>query len=254
MAASKRRDDAFERLAAVPDGVRVFAIGDIHGRLDLLDALMEKIVAYHTAARAAAHPIVVCLGDYVDRGPDSKGVISRLIEWREAGLEAVFLKGNHEAMFEAALLTGEEFGRWVGNGGAMTLESYGFGDWRWPAPDSGELTQELREAAMREMPAGHLEFLRDAPLSYTLGDYFFAHAGVRPDVPLEAQEEDDLLWIRGDFLNHAGNFGKVIVHGHTPMRHPEVRPNRIGIDTGAFFTGRLTALVLEGEDHEFLTT
>jgi serine/threonine protein phosphatase 1 len=254
VAASKRRDDGFGTRAAVPNGVRVFAIGDIHGRLDLLNALIAKIEAYQGAARTAACPIVVCLGDYVDRGPDSKGVINRLIEWRETGIETVFLKGNHEAMFEAALLTGEHFGRWLGNGGAMTLDSYGFGEQRWPPQNTSEFELELRLAVMREIPASHVEFLREALLSFSLGDYFFVHAGVRPDIPLEAQEEDDLLWIRGDFLNHTGSFGKVIVHGHTPVRLPGVQPNRIAIDTGAFFTGRLTALMLEGEQREFLTT
>lgn len=249
MVASKGRDGVE---AALPAGVRVFAIGDIHGRLDLLEALFDKIDAYQEAARVTAAPLIVCLGDYVDRGPDSRGVIDFLLERQAGGAEMVFLKGNHEVMFEETLLHGVNTQRWIMNGGGAALESYGFGALAWR--DGGSLPGDTRETILNGMPPEHLEFLRTARLSYELGDYFFAHAGVRPGVPLEEQTEDDLLWIRGEFLEHTGGFSKVVVHGHTPARTPDARTNRIGIDTGAFFTGRLTALVLEGTKRTFLHT
>jgi serine/threonine protein phosphatase 1 len=236
----------FENSASVPPQERVYAVGDIHGRLDLLDRLLEMIAADETA-RPCASTRLIFLGDYIDRGPDSRGVIERLLHGIPGGLTAHFLRGNHEAIMLRCLEGPAMFANWAANGGLATLKSYGVAI--SAASDARILLSQLREA----LPPAHLAFLRGLQTTMEVGDYFFVHAGVRPGVPLAAQTEEDCLFIRDKFLKHRGSFGKIVVHGHTPVAEPEVLANRIGIDTGSFFSGRLTALRLEGTSRAFLT-
>jgi serine/threonine protein phosphatase 1 len=188
----------------------------------------------------------------VDRGPDSRGVVERLIGDLPRGFDAHFLKGNHEAILLDFLAEPWRIDHWLLNGGDATMRSYGV--------DTEQLArlrappEVWRQAFAAALPEAHLRFFKNLQLSVSFGDYLFVHAGVRPDVPLGAQSEDDLIWIRGPFLDHAGPFGKIVVHGHTPGQEPVTRPNRIGIDTGAFFTGRLTALRLQDGTRKFLQT
>ncbi len=233
----------------VPEDTLVYAVGDIHGRLDLLERLHDRIAA-DAAASPAARKTVVYLGDYVDRGADSRGVIDLLLAAPVPGLEAVHLMGNHEALLLGFLDDAGTAGLWFANGGDDTLLSYGVDPRQAPGADDPPV--RLQEAFRRSLPASHLEFLRALRPSFALGDYLFVHAGIRPGVPLDAQDRDDLLWIRDGFLHSDADHGKVVVHGHSATREPEVRANRIGIDTGAVYGGRLTALALHGAERRFL--
>ena len=231
----------------VPTGQRVYAIGDVHGRADLLEALLDRI-DIDVKRRPIAHSIQVFLGDYIDRGPHSRQVIDLLIAQRRRR-KSVFLKGNHELCAAQALKDPSALSEWKRNGGISTLLSYGLTPLgRQDLKSDREVAVAFRDA----MPESHRRFIESLALSFTCGDFFFAHAGVRPGVPLQRQCPQDLLWIREDFLFHEENFGKVIVHGHTPVIQPEIRPNRINIDTGAYATGQLTCLVLEGDQMIFL--
>ncbi|MDX2263745.1 MAG: metallophosphoesterase family protein [Hyphomicrobiales bacterium] len=239
----KRGDkEAQSWTASAPEGERIYAIGDIHGCLAPLAALMAKL-----EADRAAHPGVaarfVFLGDYVDRGQDSAGALDALVGFG-ARHDCVFLKGNHEAMMLRFMDGDDDMEAWLRNGGNETLSSYGVG--------AGAGPSATRAALRRAMPAAHERFLRGLRVSAARGDYFFAHAGVRPGVPLDAQSEADLLWIRGEFLNDERDHGKVVVHGHTPVDAPDLRRNRIGIDTGAVFAGPLTAVALTARDVRFI--
>lgn len=239
--------------AAVPAGKRVYAVGDIHGRADLLDDLMRQIDADLTGCDGVAvRPLLIFLGDYVDRGADSRGVVERLLRLAEGWPDTGFLRGNHEqAMLD--FLDGAESGRqWLRFGGRETLASYGI-DADFSA-DDGAAIAHARQALERALPTAHRMFLRGLGLSVTVGDYFFAHAGIRPGIPLAAQAADDLIWIREPFLSSRRDHGKVVVHGHSIHYQPEQRGNRIGIDTGAFATGRLTCLVLQERQRRFLVT
>jgi serine/threonine protein phosphatase 1 len=229
--------------------VRIYAIGDIHGRLDLLNELLARITS-DIALRPTARPLYVFLGDYIDRGPSSRETIDRLIEHGKAH-ESVFLKGNHELIAIKCLSDRGLFDQWLRLGGLETLVSYGV-----PAETlaNGKQIAELQSAFHSALPQAHFRFFRDLKNSFECGDFFFAHAGVKPNVELSRQKENDLLWIRGEFLTSKDDFGKIVVHGHTPAREIEVGPNRINIDTGAFATGRLSCLVLEGDDLSVIDT
>ncbi len=235
-----------------PAGQRLYAIGDIHGCVDLLCELIDSIIAYDTFRGPAESSTLIFLGDYIDRGPNSRGVIDVLISIASVMPSTVFLKGNHEALLETFLEDGNGFENWAVNGGVETLASYGIS--LASLNENWGNNSRIRALAKAAIPEAHLAFLRNLKLYETFGDYFFVHAGVMPGIPLDRQSEDHLLWIREPFLSHKGDFGKMIVHGHTPIPEPEKRPNRIGIDTGAFFTGKLTAVVLDGENHQFLST
>jgi serine/threonine protein phosphatase 1 len=235
------------RRPSLPAELRIYAIGDIHGRLDLLNELLARISS-DIALRPTARPLYVFLGDYIDRGPSSRETIDRLIE-HGATHESVFLKGNHELIAIKCLSDRGLFDQWLRLGGLETLVSYGV-----PAETLAKQIAELQSAFHSTLPQAHFRFFRDLKNSFECGDFFFAHAGVRPNVELSRQKENDLLWIRGEFLSSKDDFGKIIVHGHTPTREIEVRPNRINIDTGAFATGRLSCLVLEGEDLSVIDT
>lgn len=226
---------------------RLYVIGDIHGRLDLLDRVIAAI--HRDVEEHGPDALTVTLGDYIDRGPASRGVLDRLIE-NPFHTQHIALKGNHEGLLEAFLADPAVGMQWRGLGGIETLHSYGVrvGDIMM-GKNYAEAAQQLREL----LPATHVSFLQSLKTSYGHGKYFLCHAGVRPGVPLGRQREDDLLWIRDEFLNSTMDFGKIVVHGHTPVEQPDVRANRINIDTGAFATGRLTCVVLDQQGHRFLT-
>ena len=231
----------------VPSGTRAYAIGDIHGRADLLDQLLDRIDT-DLLKNPVAQPIEIFLGDYIDRGPNSRTVIDRLIE-RRRGRQTIFLKGNHETFIPAFLKEPTTLLEWRHLGGLETLLSYGIrASLRMEPMEQSGLAAAFEQA----LPENHWLFLNSLPIAFTCGDYFFVHAGVRPGVPLTKQRDEDLLWIRDDFLLYEESFGKIVVHGHSPVREPEIRPNRINIDTGAYATGQLTCLVLEEEKIRFL--
>jgi calcineurin-like phosphoesterase family protein len=235
-------------LPRVPDGRRVYAIGDIHGRLDLLVEI-ERRIADDAAASPAARPLVVYLGDYVDRGSQSREVVERLIERPLPGFERVLLLGNHEESMLQFLVDVQVGPAWLAYGGAATLLSYGI-----RPPDSDRDLVRAQDELRAKLPERHLAFLRRLKLRHVEGDYYFVHAGIRPGIPLDDQRPEDLLWIRDEFLLSPRDFGKIIVHGHTITKTPDIRRNRIGIDTGAFASGTLTSLVLHGDAWSFLQT
>lgn len=239
--------------SAVPEGMRIYAVGDIHGRADLLDELHAMIEADASTARAGCRCTIVYVGDYVDRGPDSKGVIERLIAPdRLPGFDAVYLRGNHEDALLSFLDEATVGPAWFAIGGGATALSYGVGF-------SDQLPGKERFARIQEdlrarIPPEHLRFLAGLRLSYRAGDYFFVHAGVKPGRPLEEQDRTDLLNIRKEFLRSRRYHGAVVVHGHSARPGVEFRANRIGIDTCAYATGHLTCLVLEGTSRRLLKT
>lgn len=228
--------------ATLPPETRVYAIGDVHGCLDRLTRL-HAAIAVDLEIRPVADPLLLHIGDYIDRGPDSAQVIGYLRGPSPVrGARMVNLMGNHEDMLLTAIEAEDDVpaSHWLSNGGRETLAS-------WSLP------HKLPRAAWGErIPAPDLAFLRGLALGHREGGYFFAHAGIRPGVALERQDRRDLMWIREPFLSFKGDFGFVVVHGHTPGRTPVVRPNRIGIDTGAVYGGGLTCAVLETDRLGFL--
>lgn len=236
--------------STVPDGERIYAIGDVHGRLDLLDRLLEQIDD-DEARRGPMQTQLVFLGDLVDRGPDSAGVVDRLRCLPTGDRPARFLLGNHEEVFLSALDGDRRALRaFCRIGGRETVLSYGVSPSDYERMDYDQLAAALSEL----IPATHRAFLASFEDLIVLGDYAFAHAGVRPATALSEQRTADLRWIRTPFLDHRGPLEKVIVHGHTIRAEVEWRPHRIGIDTGAYESGRLSALGLEGADRWVLQT
>jgi serine/threonine protein phosphatase 1 len=235
---------------ALPDGMRVYAVGDIHGRLDLLDDLLAKIDG-DDAVRTPAETTIIFLGDLVDRGPDSAGVVERLRSLAESGRSMRFIAGNHEEVLLDALAGDAKAMRlFCRIGGRETAASYGIAPEEYDRLGFDELSDELD----RIVPDAHRRFLASFEDAIMLGDYLFVHAGVRPDRPLDEQRPSDLRWIREGFLDYRGRLGARIVHGHTIAPEAVFRPHRIGIDTGAYATGRLTALALDGTDQWLLQT
>ena len=235
----------------LPEGRRIYAIGDVHGRLDLLRALIAAIDTEQKDA-GTARPTLVLLGDYVDRGPDSRGVVETLIEGPLPAFERVHLRGNHEDSFLRFLDDIAVGPSWLYYGGAETLASYGIAAAR--DEDDPARLAALQAGFAAALPDSHRAFMRGLESCQAIGGYLFVHAGVRPGVPLAGQSLDDLLWIRGEFLQSAADHGHVVVHGHTIDRKPQIRRNRIGIDTGAFATGVLTCLVLEADRYRLIQT
>jgi serine/threonine protein phosphatase 1 len=226
----------------VPDGIRIYAIGDIHGRADLLDRVLKRIDT-DLATNPVSHAIEVFLGDYVDRGSTSREVLDRLVA-RKRTHRTVFLKGNHEPFMTGFVANPRILADWQRLGGLETLMSYGI----TPSINADTAAQARLAAAFDQaLPESHRRFLRDLKSSFTCGDFFFVHAGIRPGIPLAKQHEEDLLWIRQEFLMCEEDFGKIVVHGHTPVPQLDIRPNRINIDTGAYATGNLTCLMLEND-------
>ena len=230
----------------------VYAIGDVHGCADLLVHLHRAILA-DAARRGRAEAVAVHLGDYVDRGPASRAVLDRLSGDPLPGLQKVYLCGNHDAWMRD-FLTDARAGRgWLVNGGRETLESYGVACWG-SDPSLREL-RRLRSDLLAAMPERHRRFLDTLRLTWSEGAYLFVHAGLRPGVPLARQQPADLTGIRRPFLTSRDRFdGALVVHGHTVVTSPQVHANRIAIDTGAYATGRLTALVIDGDEIAFLQT
>ena len=225
-------------------GYRAYVVGDVHGRLDLLEELLAKIHA-ELQHRPSAKTLLVFVGDLIDRGPSSAQVIERLRTYKRDGIRPVFLLGNHEEVLlrilkgDAQLIT-----KWRWFGGAECLESYGLDSSQFAQLSDEEALALVRQAIPRE----HVEFLESFADSCRFGDYLFVHAGIRPGVELEQQRQSDLRWIREPFLLDDSDHGFVVVHGHTISEEVEARPNRIGIDTGAYRTGVLTALAIEGPE------
>ncbi|MGE3718244.1 MAG: metallophosphoesterase family protein [Bauldia sp.] len=233
----------------MPPGLRVYAFGDLHGRADLAARLAAAIDA-DVAANPIPKTLVIGLGDYIDRGPNSFEVIATLLSIA-VRYRAAFIKGNHEAMLldflQRPLAAGPG---WIDMGGAEFLQSYGVR--AGVRVGRGEELERMRSELAARLPPEHLLFFSRLSLSQIVGDYFFVHAGVRPGVALSEQRERDLLWIRTGFADRDAPFEKIVVHGHTPTKEPFDGRHRINLDTGAYATGRLTCLALEGEARRFL--
>jgi serine/threonine protein phosphatase 1 len=231
-----------------PPGSRAYAIGDVHGRLDLMEDLLERIES-DNRARGAARTWLVFLGDLVDRGPDSRGVIERLACRPPAFARNIFIKGNHEEYF-LGVLEGDDsiVQHWLSYGGTECAESYGVtSGWMLNAAPA-----QIMERLIEEVPPEHVRFLSEMADSFRFGDYLFVHAGIRPGIELDRQSSKDLRWIREGFLDDLSDHGVMVVHGHTIVERPEEHPNRIAIDTGAYRYGALTAIGLEGSDRWFI--
>lgn len=230
----------------------VYAIGDVHGRLDLLQDLVERIRVDRRALPSGTRSQLIFLGDYIDRGPASAGVVDYVIELRDANRDGAVrtLKGNHEDALLTFLRDAKMGPAWSQYGGAETVRSYGV---RAPLQQEDADSWEPVRIALREvMPSSHVSFYEGLETHIVLGDYCFVHAGLRPGVPIAEQTEQDMLSIRNDFLISKRPFEKKVIYGHTPTREPVVEPHRIGIDTGAFATGVLTALKLWDASFEMI--
>ncbi len=230
--------------------MRVYAVGDIHGRLDLLDRLLADI-ATDDSRRDPAETQIIFVGDLIDRGPDSAGVVERLLAFSKGPVASRFLTGNHEEVF-LRVLAGEVKAMrfFLRIGGRATVMSYGFDAQEYASLDFESLTARLIE----RVPEAHVAFLSSFEEMIEIGDYLFVHAGIRPGIGLAAQKTSDLRWIREDFLDCRDDHGKLVIHGHSITEEVDLRPNRIGIDTGAFDSDRLTAIGIEGAERWFLST
>jgi len=235
-----------------PDDVRLYAIGDVHGRLDLLAAMHQRIES-ELEWKPVRDWRVIHLGDYVDRGPESKGVIDFLIEARKRDPRNLMLAGNHDIGFLDFLGNPEPEGLFMRYGGVQTALSYGVSltaDASWFGKT--ETMRRGHQALLEAVPQSHVDFLRSLPFSVTSGDFFFCHAGIRPGIALDKQSPQDMIWIRDIFHDYTGLFPKIVVHGHTPVPEAEVMANRVNVDTLAWQSGMLTALVVDGADKRIL--
>jgi serine/threonine protein phosphatase 1 len=242
-----RAREAPARRPRAPDGMRIYAVGDVHGHLGALERMLAAIAEDATQARRdGCLPLLVFLGDYVDRGADSRGVLDRLSGGALPGVDCRFLLGNHEAVLLDFLDEPANAAEWLDFGGVETLASYGvvasFG-----LRERGRC-EAVRDRFAETLPEIHRAFLEGLEAMIVLGDYVFVHAGIRPGRRLDKQSLDDLLWIREPFLSDTRMHEKVVVHGHTVIDEPELLPNRICVDTGAYATGVLTAIVLQGDE------
>ena len=236
----------------IPAGMLVYAIGDIHGRADLLAELVSKITADSIIRAPDRKSILVFVGDYIDRGLSSKDVIDYLLSDALTPFEPRFLMGNHEKTLLDFLRTGNGGPDWMNFGGAETLISYGVSPPRFPSDPSvwGKIRSDLDQL----IPSSHVRFFETLEIKLVLGDYVFVHAGLLPGVPLGEQKEHDCLWIRSKFTEDPRHFEKIVVHGHTPEADPYRSARRIGIDTGAYITGTLTAARFQENEVTFLQT
>lgn len=244
------RFSAAPNVSKLAAGKRVYAIGDVHGRNDLLCALLAQIQDHAVQTPAREHTLVL-LGDYVDRGPASKAVIDTLLDLDWPGWKFVFLRGNHDQAVLDFLADANFYRAWRSYGAPETLLSYGVMPPRFER--EAEFAKARDDFAAR-IPQAHLEFLQTLQLLHIEDDYLFAHAGIKPGIPIEEQIAEDLLWIRDEFLNCRRDLPKKVVHGHTPTEKPVIAKNRIGIDTGAHATHCLTAAILEDDNCHFLQT
>lgn len=236
---------------STPEEARIYVVGDIHGRIDLLEDMHRQILE-DAASAPALQKKVIYLGDYVDRGDSSRAVLDLLAGNPLADLNPVYLSGNHEQMMVAFLDDITIAGLWLGNGGDSTLLSYSVG---MPSDKTGdEKLRSMQRDFRAKLPPAHLTFMRSLELYHIEKDYLFVHAGIAPGIPLEEQGSQDFLWIRDEFLRSKADHGYCVVHGHSIVDMPEFLPNRIAIDTGAYYSGRLTCLVLEGQERRFMQT
>jgi serine/threonine protein phosphatase 1 len=232
-----------------PQGVTIYAVGDIHGRLDLLTKV-HQLIDQDKTLRNPKQSVEVYLGDYIDRGPDSAGVVSNLIA-RGLGAHTIFLRGNHEQCLLDFMQGAECWEQWKDTGGIPTLLSYGVA----PSFFSRDVPQDgIRHALTQRLPEEHVRFYGDTERYLEAGSYLFVHAGLRPGIKLQHQAIGDLLGIRAEFLDYEGDFGRIIVHGHTPVAKADLRPNRINIDTGAFATNLLTCIRIDEDGAHILTS
>lgn len=240
----------YRHWARAPAATRIYAIGDVHGRLDLLDE-MHDLIRADAGSADGRRIVVVYLGDYIDRGPRSREVIDRFLDNPLGDFETVYLRGNHEDIMLGFLDFGTRGGPWFRHGGRETLQSYGI---EAPHP-TAEHDFPAAQAALRErLPAAHRAFLDRTRISHREGDYLFVHAGVRPGVAIADQDPNDFMWIRHEFMEAKANFGVCVVHGHTIEERPAVTDHRIGLDTGAYYTGQLTCAVIEDDAVRLLQT
>jgi serine/threonine protein phosphatase 1 len=231
--------------ASAPADTRIYAVGDVHGRADLLSEITDRIDD-DIRRRPIAQTIEIYLGDYIDRGPHSRTVID-LLAVRLVANHAICLRGNHEAVMQGFLHDPALLSYWRQLGGAPTLASYGV-----ELRDRSETADAVRRRFLAAFPRAHELFMQCLRDRFICGDLLFVHAGIRPGVPLDRQDPDDLIWIRDEFLNSAQDHGRFVVHGHTPVPHPDVRHNRLNIDTAAWLTGTLTCVAIEGSTILFL--
>ena len=233
-----------------PSGLRIYCIGDVHGREDLLQQVHDNIL--DDVSDYTGRKIVIYLGDYIDRGERSKQVIELLLSHPLSDFESIHLRGNHEQSLLDFLIEPDIGQAWFKYGGLQTLVSYGI---RYnKIPTSTKDMQELQTELKERLPDSHLEFLKKTLIFHSFGSYYFVHAGVNPRLSLEQQQPDDQLWIREDFIHHTKAYEKIIIHGHTITDEPDFQHNRIGLDTGAYQSGKLSCLVLENDSQRILQT
>ncbi len=241
------------------NNMRIYAIGDVHGCLEEMNALLDLIQDDLTSNPIKKHRIIF-VGDFVDRGPDCKGVVERLIQLTAENKNITCLFGNHDEKLLHALkpMKEELFKKYFQYGGAETLLSYGFSETELGIVQSGDysptLAKALAKSVKKRLPESHIKFLESLPRQVSEGDYFFCHAGVNPNEPFNQQKDHDLIWMREPFLSWDKPLEKVVVHGHTKIDEPDIRVNRINIDTSCVFGEALTAVVLEGTEFRFLYT
>lgn len=245
-----RKEEIAPRDWVAPEGQRIYAIGDIHGRLDLLDQLIVKIEE-DNASRKRVRTQIIFLGDLCDRGPDSRGVIERVMQLAKASPDVRLIAGNHEELLIRSW-DGDRRSAGLINrvGGRETMLSYGVDETKYDEAD----IDELLEMFVAHIPESHIAFLKAADDWIVAGDYLFVHAGIRPGDAIEEQRTSDLRWIRREFTDFEGDHGMMVVHGHSITEEADIQANRIGIDTGAYASGKLTAIGIEGAEHWFLQT
>jgi len=233
--------------ARAPEGMRLYAIGDVHGCRDLLKR-MHAAIEDEIARDRPGDWRIIHLGDYCDRGPDTKGVIDFIVARQAADARIISLRGNHDDGMLNFLTAGGEWRIFTHNGGETTAASYGVrADFATPW-----MLEASRDALNAAMPAAHRAFLEALQYQVSFGDFMFCHAGVRPGVPLDRQDRHDLMWIRNEFHDHGGLYARVIVHGHTPVAAVDIRHNRVNLDTRAFASGMLSAIAIEGDRKRIL--
>ena len=242
----------YRHWARAPADTRIYAIGDLHGQLELLDEMHDLIRQDAETAAQGLRLLIVYLGDYIDRGPRSSEVVGRLLDnpMRES-FETIYLRGNHEDFMLGFVDSGVRGGPWLRLGGRETLQSYGL---EMPGRAADDDLLATRAALILQLPPAHLAFLKATEVMHCEGDYLFAHAGIRPGIGMSEQDPHDFMWIRSEFTNSNANFGVCVVHGHTIRERPTIAHNRIGVDTGAYYTGVLSCAVIEDDFVRFLHT
>ena len=234
---------------------QIFAVGDIHGCKDLLDNIHQKIIK--ASKDKKGEKLIIYIGDYIDRGPDIKGTIQTLIDFNPANFKKIFLLGNHEQMLLEFISENKNNPfEWIYNGGSETLESYGIDLSEHIDNDMDlKIDIKIKKKFIQLLPSSHLNFFNQLVLNYTYDDYFFVHAGINPTIPIEMQEKETMIWTREeDFFKPTMKYEKIIVHGHTPKEKIEKFPYRINIDTGSFYSGNLSCLLIENEKLSFIDT